>query len=221
MGLDVTVRLDGRSLTIAELVRVARDGESVELAAEAIVQMEHSREVMVAAAAGGQSIYGFTTAVGALKYVNLEGSDIHQFNRTMVINCRTGHGEPVAQEVVRGTLLRLANHLARGVTGVRPELAQLVVRAINEKWDLPIRPLGSVGQADLTPLGDLAGALIDRESFRLEGGEGLALISNNAYSTAQAALAFADLESLADTLDVAGALELEAFLANPSSARWA
>lgn len=216
MGLDVTVRLDGRSLTIAELVRVARDGESVELAAEAIVQMEHSREVMVAAAAGGQSIYGFTTAVGALKYVNLEGSDIHQFNRTMVINCRTGHGEPVAQEVVRGTLLRLANHLARGVTGVRPELAQLVVRAINEKWDLPIRPLGSVGQADLTPLGDLAGALIDRESFRLEGGEGLALISNNAYSTAQAALAFADLESLADTLDVAGALELEAFLANPS-----
>ncbi|MEI6626023.1 MAG: aromatic amino acid ammonia-lyase [Thermoleophilia bacterium] len=212
----MTVLLDGRSLTIGEVVRVARAGESVELTVEAIEQMGRSREVMVAAAAGGQSIYGFTTAVGALKYVNLEGSDIHQFNRTMVISCRTGHGEPVAQEVVRGTLLRLANHLARGVTGARPELAQLVLRAINENWELPIRPLGSVGQADLTPLGDLAGALIDRESFRLEGGEGLALISNNAYSTAQAALAFADLESLVDTLDVAGALELEAFLANPS-----
>ena len=210
------VTLDGRSLTVDEVVGVARGGRTVALSAEAIDQMRRSREVMVEAAAGGQSIYGFTTAVGALKYVNLGDGDLHDFNRTMVVNCRTGHGDPVAQEIVRGTLLRLANHLARGTTGVRPALAELVVRALNESWELPMRPLGSVGQADLTPLGDLTGELIDRAGFRLEGGEGLALISNNAYSTARAALALADLERLIDTLDVAGVLDLEAFAANPA-----
>ena len=44
----------------------------------------------------------------------------------------------------------------------------------------------------------------------------MAVIDNNAFSTAIASLAFADLERLADALDVAAALEMEGYLANPS-----
>ena len=44
----------------------------------------------------------------------------------------------------------------------------------------------------------------------------MALVDNNSFSTAIAALAVADCFRLADALDVAGALDMEAFVANPS-----
>ena len=85
---------------------------------------------------------------------------------------------------MRATLLRLANNLARGVVGVRPELAELVVQALNEDWPLEVRTLGSVGQADLLPMADLTAGLIERSGFVLEAGEGMAMIDNNSFSTA-------------------------------------
>ena len=73
--------------------------------------------------------------------------------------------------------------------------------------------LGSVGQADLAPNADLVEGLLD--DFQLAAGEALVLVDNNAFSTGLAALAVADCETLLDALDVAGALDLEAFAANP------
>ena len=212
----ITVKLDGRSLTVAGVVAVARDGAPVELAPDAVEAMCRSRLALEHAAARGERIYGVSTAAGALQRVSLDDRDAHQFNRRMLQNCRVGQGPPASREIVRGTLVRLANLLAQGVTGVRPEIAQMVVRALNQDWPLTMRTLGSVGQADLAPMGDLATELIDTAEVELAAGEGMALIDDNSYSTAIAALAVADLERLADALDVVAALEMEAFLANPS-----
>jgi len=77
-----------------------------------------------------------------------------------------------------------------------------------------VRVLGSVGQADLAPLADLAGAVF--ADVELAAGEGLAVITGNPFATAWAALALADLERLLDALDVAGALSLEGLGANLS-----
>ena len=111
-------------------------------------------------------------------------------------------------------MLRLANGFAQGAPGVRPELAQLVVDALNDGSTPRVRILGSVGQADLSANADLAHGLLG--DFALAEGEALALLNNNAFSTAVAALAVADYATLLDALDVAGALDLEAFAANPS-----
>jgi histidine ammonia-lyase len=212
----VTVTLDGRSLSLDDVIRVARHREHVELSQDALQRMQVSRRVLDRAAAQGQPIYGYSTGVGALKRVALGAQDADQFNRMMILNCRVSQGPPADDDVVRATLLRLANNLARAAVGARPELADLVIRALNESWQLQVRTLGSVGQADLAPLADLASQLVDRADFRLAAGEGLALIDNNSFSTAVAALAVADCERLADALDAAGALEMEAFAANPS-----
>ena len=72
--------------------------------------------------------------------------------------------------------------------------------------------LGSVGQADLAANADLVEGLL--EDFELAAGEALVLVDNNSFSTGIAALAVADCETLLDGLDVAGALDLEAFAAN-------
>ena len=73
-----------------------------------------------------------------------------------------------------------------------------------------------MGQADLAPMGDAAAALIERVGLRLEAGEGMAMVDNNSFSTSIAAFAVADCTRLSDALDVAGTLEMEAFVANPS-----
>ena len=63
-------------------------------------------------------------------------------------------------------------------------------------------------------MADLAEALLVRSGFSLEENEGLALLGNNAFSTAWAALALLDAERLLDSADAAAALDLEAFGAN-------
>ncbi len=212
----VTVVLDGRSLDLAALVAVARHGAAVAIAPDAIDGMARSRRVVEDLIRREETVYGLSTGVGALKRVRVTADELARFNRMMVMNCLVGQGPPASGPVVRATLLRLANNLARGVCGVRPEPAELCIRALNEDWPISMRTLGSVGQADLLPLADLAAGLLDRDGFELAGGEALALIDNNAFATASAALAMADLQRLAATLEVAGALDLEAFAGNLS-----
>ena len=132
----------------------------------------------------------------------------------LILNHRVGQGDLASDDVVRATLLRLANGFAKGTSGVRPELGELVVRVLNEGPLPRIRTLGSTGQSDLPQMADLAHGLLD--GFALAAKEGLALINNNAFSSAWAALAVADSKRLLDALDVAGALDLEAFAANLS-----
>jgi histidine ammonia-lyase len=111
-------------------------------------------------------------------------------------------------------MLRLVNHFAQGSAGVRPELADRLVTALNGGETPRVRTIGSVGQADLAPLAELADALF--RGMALEAGEGTALLDNNAFSTGRAALAVADVAALLDTMDVAGTLSLEGLAANPT-----
>jgi histidine ammonia-lyase len=134
------------------------------------------------------------------------------FNRRLVRGHLIAQGPLASPEVVRATMVKLANSLAQGVTGVRPELAQLVVDALNAGTAPRVRTLGSVGQADLAAHADLAEGLLG--DFELAPGEALVLLDTNAFSTGLAALAVADCATLLDSLDVAGALDLEAFAAN-------
>jgi histidine ammonia-lyase len=109
-------------------------------------------------------------------------------------------------------MLRCANGFAAGTVGVRPELAERLVAALNGGEVPRVRLLGSVGQSDLAPNADLADHLFG--DFPLAAGEGLALVNNNAFATGFAALAVADARRLLDALHAAAALDLEAFAAN-------
>jgi len=131
-----------------------------------------------------------------------------------VLNHRIAQGDAAPADVVRGAMLCLANSYAKGVTGVRPELAEMIVTLLNEGFAPPVRRLGSIGQGDLGPMADLAHGLITRSGFEVAENEGLALVSSNAFTTAWACLATADAEALLAVFDVAGALDLEAFGAN-------
>jgi histidine ammonia-lyase len=208
----MTVVLNGETLTVEEVVRVARGREHVELDAGAPDRLRAERALVERAVERGDAIYGVSTGVGARKKVSVAAEEMAAFNRALVRNHLVASGPDASEEVVRATMLRLANALAKGTAGARPEIAERVIAALNGGEQPRIRKLGSLGQADLPQLADLAhGLFADAD---LQAKEALALINQNAFSTGIAALAFADLERLADALDVAGALDLEAFAAN-------
>jgi len=210
----MTIRLNGSDLTVTQVMAVARHGEAVALAPEAIGAMRRARAVVEDILAGDEPVYGLTTGVGERKAFLLDPAERRQFNLRLVLNHRIAQGDAAPADVVRGAMLCLANSYAKGVTGVRPELAQMIVTLLNEGFAPSVRRLGSIGQGDLGPMADLAHGLLTRSGFEVAENEGLALVSSNAFTTAWACIATADADALLSVFDVAGALDLEAFGAN-------
>ena len=207
-----SVVLDGRSLTIEEVVAVARERAAVKLAPEAVERMRETRALVERVLERGDAVYGMTTGVGARKKIAVPAEEARAFNRALDVNHLVGAGPDAPEEIVRATMVRLANALASATPGARPEIAERLVTALNAGEHPRVRMLGSLGQADLPAMADLAYGLF--ADVELQAKEALALINSNAFSPGMAALAVADAERLLEAMDVAGALDLEAFAAN-------
>jgi len=210
----MTVDLTGTSLTLDEVVRVAREGENVTIAREATERMRETRAVVERTAAEGTRAYGVTTGVGMRRDAMVDEADARAFNRSAIYGHLVGLGPRAPDDVVRASLLRLTNGLAAGHQGVRPEVAEAVAATLNTGGGpMPlVRSLGTVGQADLAQNADLAHHAL--RELELEAGEAVALLVSNAFSTGQAALAVADAHAALDWIDLATALDFEAFRAN-------
>ncbi len=213
----MTIMLSGSDLTVTEVIAAARHGEPVALTPGALESMRQSRAVVEDALSQDTPVYGLTTGVGERKSFLVDPAERRRFSQRLVLNHRIAQGDVAPPDVVRGAMVCLANSYAKGVTGVRPELAEMIVTVLNEGFAPPVRRLGSVGQGDLGPMADLAHGLITRSGFEVAENEGLALVSSNAFTTAWACMAIADMATLMDVFDVAGALDLEAFGANLTS----
>lgn len=208
----MTVALTGTGLDLGQLERVASAGEAVELAEGVLEQVRAGRDVVLHALDRDELVYGLTTGVGVRKRTRVTDDELAEFNRRLILEHRVGQGPSAPEPVVRAQLLLLANGFARGTAGVRQVLLERVVEVLNHGPLPTVRLLGSFGEADLPANADLAHGLL--AGLELEAKEGLALLCNNTFSTALAALAFADAERLLDSLDVAACLDLEAFGAN-------
>jgi len=210
----MAIVLNGSDLTVTQVIAVARHGEAVQLSPTARMHMQNARAIVMDVLDRGQPVYGLTTGVGERKKFLLDPADRQRFNERLILNHRIAQGDAAPADVTRGAMLCLANSYAKGITGVRPELAELIVALLNEGFAPQVRRLGSVGQGDLGPMADLAYGLIEHSGFQPQENEGLALVNSNAFTTAWAALALADADALLDTQDVAAALDLEAFGGN-------
>ena len=231
--------LDGRSLTLAALGRVANGAAPPPLAAEARAHMHATRAVIDALVAGGAVAYGVTTGFGKLSDVAIPPARLRDLQRNLVRSHAAGVGAPLAAREVRAMMLLRANVLARGHSGARPEVAELLL-AMLEGGVHPVVPeQGSVGASgDLAPLSHLALVLIGEgeaefagealgggEALRraglapvaLEPKEGLALVNGTQAHTAVAALALADAVACWQTAHAAGAMTLEALMGTPDA----
>jgi histidine ammonia-lyase len=206
--------LTGSDLSIDDVVAVARTGDRVALDAGATARMTATRAIVDRTLERGDEVYGLNTGVGVLKRIGVrpDPETLASFNVALVRSHRVSGGPDVPHDVARATMVCLANTLAVGAAGVRPLLVERVLDRLNDGSEPRMRVLGSIGQADLATMADLALGVVG--DLPLAPGEALALLDNNAFSVAWASLALADTRRLVEAMEAAGALSLEAFAAN-------
>ena len=163
--MSTTVTLDGRSLSIADVVAVARHDAPVAIAPHALVNVTASRRAVEAAVARGDTIYGVNTGFGKLAHVRIKPDQARDLQLNLIRSHASGVGEPLPADAVRAMMLLRANVLLRGTSGVRPILPELIVGMLNAQLHPRVPSQGSVGASgDLAPLAHLALAMIAGEA---------------------------------------------------------
>jgi histidine ammonia-lyase len=232
-----TVVLDGRSLTVADVEAVARAARRVALAPDVRARMLRAHEHVDRIVRRRDVVYGVTTGFGKLSEVAIPPERLAELQVNLVRSHAAGVGAELPREATRAMMLLRANVLAKGHSGARPELPELLVEMLNAGLWPPIPEQGSVGASgDLAPLAHLGLALIGEgdlygptgrtsaaDALRASGlapitlgpKEGITLINGTQAHTAIAALAVADARALWHAAHVAGAMSLEALLGTP------
>ena len=232
----MTVVLDGKSLTIERLVRVARYGESVELDAGALERIRVCRVMLEEKLADHEIMYGTNTGIGEFSEVALTDEQVELFQRALVHNHAAGIGEPAPQEVVRAAMASRINVHAHGHSGIRPEITSTLVSMLNLGVTPVVCEKGSVGACgDLAPMAQLALSLMgEGESFYqdermptstamaragipipgLHARDGLGTINGANVLTAMSALLLYDVDCWLRQAEIACAMSLEALLGN-------
>lgn len=222
------IQIDGRSLSIEDVVAVARRGAPVAIAPHALDAVRASRRTIEDALARGHTMYGVTTGFGKLAHVRIPPERVRQLQLNLIRSHASGVGDPLPDEAVRAMMVLRANVLVRGTSGVRPALPELIVAMLNQRVHPRVPSQGSVGASgDLAPLAHLALAMIgegaDGAALRaqglqpvtLEAKEGLAFVNGTQAQTGLAALLVQDAWVLWRTAHVAAAMSLEATRGTP------
>ena len=223
------IELDGHSLSIEDVVAVARRSVPVTVAPVTVKRLEESRLVIEAAVARGDTVYGVTTGFGKLAHVRIPATDLRRLQLNLIRSHASGVGDPLSDEAVRAMMLLRANVLLLGTSGVRPVLPELIVGMLNAGVHPTVPSQGSVGASgDLAPLSHLALAMIgegaDGRRLRdaglapitLEAKEGLAFVNGTQAQTGLAALLVHDAWVLWRTAHAAAAMSLEAVRGTPA-----
>src|SRR5512135_818843 len=153
----MTITLDGSGLTTEKLVRVARQGEKVELSGGALERIKACRAMLEEKLQAREIMYGVNTGIGEFSEVVLNDEQVQQFQRYLIYNHAAGIGEPAPQEYVRAAIAGRINVHAHGNSGCRPEITQTLVEMLNKGLTPVVCQKGSVGACgDLAPMAQIA-----------------------------------------------------------------
>jgi histidine ammonia-lyase len=209
------ILLDGATLTPDAVVRIARSGAPVELAAEARERNAAARRAVAVVLARGEELYGASTGVGPLREHHVEADERADHQLGLLRSHACGAGRELPAELVRAAMATRANQLGAGGAGVTDELLDALVDALNCGAIPTTRELGSLGTGDLTALADIALALVADGQVPLGPRDGLAFMSSNAVTIAHAAMLVVDARALLDSWLNVAALSFEAAGADP------
>jgi len=233
-----TLEIDGNSLTIADVHDVAVGRRAVSLAPKARARMLTTRAVVAGIVERNEVVYGVTTGFGKLSNITIPPEGLAQLQVNLVRSHAAGVGPELCEREVRAMMLLRANVIAKGFSGARPDLPELLCAMLSAGLWPVVREQGSVGASgDLAPLAALALTLIGEgelnapngarlpagEALQLAGlkpvtlgpKEGITLINGTQTHTGIAALAVIDARNIWETAHAAGAMSLEALLGTP------
>ena len=222
----------GKPLTLAQLRAALEHPVAITFDATALAAVDAGAAALARIVEHDQTAYGVNTGFGSLAQTRIDHAQLKQLQKNLVLSHAAGVGALMPDSVVRLMMVLKLAGLARGASGVRPE----VIDAIKAFLDRDIYPCvpgqGSVGASgDLAPLAHMSAALMGIGDVRINGEivsaeralananlkplelgpkEGLALLNGTQASTAMAlAGLFAAEDSFAAAL-ISGAMSVDA-----------
>ena len=232
----MSIVLDGRSLKVEDVVKVARDGERIAIHKDAQARIDKCRALLERKIQAKAIMYGVNTGIGELSEVVLTPDQVEKYQRYLVYSHAAGCGEPIAEEDARAAMLSRLNTHCWGHSGIRRELVETMVEMVNKGVNPVMCQKGSVGACgDLAPMAQMALVLIgEGEAFykgrRQPGAEamkaagiptvtfrerdGLSCINGSNVITGMGCLQIYDADRWLRTQEVALAMTLEALNAN-------
>ena len=224
----------GDPLTFEDVVAVATGAEKVELAPGARDRVEKATAVVEQTMATGTTVYGVTTGFGGLANVRIDPAEAKRLQEDIVRSHATAVGPLLSTETVRAMMLLKARTFAFGISGIRPEVLDTMIRFLNEGIHPVVPSQGSLGASgDLAQLAHLALPLLGEGRIEHKGRiteshqalhevgipplhlsykEGLALVNGTEGMLAIGILTIVGAQELARCADVTGAMVLEACL---------
>jgi len=226
------VEIDGQELRVEEVVAVAMGAAEVAMSPVAEQRIVGGRQALEAVMQRGKTYYGVNTGVGEFRTTFIPQDKVLELQRNLIRSSACAVGEPLPEEVVRAMMLLRANAFATGRSGVRLELAELLLRMLNCRLHPLVPRQGSVGSSgDLAPLAHIGLVLMgegeawfqgrkvsgaealqaaDLKPIVLQAKEGLAIINGTQMMTAIGALYLYRAMRALDAAEVAVTMSLEA-----------
>ena len=226
------IQLDGNTLSLEDVVRIARFGKKAALAEDAKTRIQASRQCVEKFIADGKAIYGLNTGFGKFSDVAITEDELDELQKNLIYADAVGIGRPFETEIVRAIMVLRANALAKGFSGIRLSTVETLVEMVNQGVHPIIREKGSVGSSgDLCPLAHLVLVMMGEgeaefggvvmpgaeamakagiEPVVLRAKEGLALINGTCAMMGVAVLTVFDALNLLKTADVVATLTVEA-----------
>lgn len=228
--------LDGHSLKVEDVVRVARNGEHIAIHKDAEARINKCRGLLERKIKAKEIMYGVNTGIGELSEVVLSPEQVEKYQKFLVYSHAAGCGEPMSEEDARASMLSRLNTHCWGHSGIRFELVNTMIEMLNKGVNPVMCQKGSVGACgDLSPMSQMALVLMgEGEAFykgkRLTAADamnaagiptivfrerdGLASINGSNCITGMGCLQLYDADRWLRTQEVALAMTLEALNAN-------
>jgi len=232
----MSIVLDGHSLKVEDVVKVARNGEQISIHKDAEARINKCRALLERKIKSKEIMYGVNTGIGELSEVVLSPEQVEKYQKFLVYSHAAGCGEPMAEEDARASMLSRLNTHCWGHSGIRVELVNTMIEMLNKGVNPVMCQKGSVGACgDLSPMSQMALVLIgEGEAFykgkRLPAAhamkaagiptivfrerDGLASINGSNCITGMGCIQIYDSERWLKTQEVALAMTLEALNAN-------
>ena len=147
------IHLDGNSLTLEEVIAVARHGAQCELDEQAKEDVIASRKIVDDIVRERRVVYGVTTGFGSLCNVSISPEDTVQLQENLIRTHSSGFGDPLPEDAVRAIMLIRINSLLKGYSGIRLSTVEKLLELLNKGVTPYIPEKGSLGASgDLAPL---------------------------------------------------------------------
>lgn len=224
-------------LTIEQVVAVAREGVPVRLGEGARSRVAAARALIDRLVAEERVVYGVTTGFGQLATTRIPSDKSRELQENLVRSHAVGVGDPLPRDVVRAALVIRLNTLAKGYSGVRVEVAELLAGMLAADLVPYVPSKGSLGASgDLAPSAHAVRAMMGEgellegaagrapalpalraaglEPLTLAAKEGVSLLNGTQFMAAVGCLAVLDGEALLDSADLIGAMSIEGLRAS-------